>query len=196
MHNYPLDLSFKTLALSPQISVTDAGGNLLFYVKQKVFKLKEAVTVFADAQQTSPLYAINAERVIDFSARYNFTDPSGAALGAVKRQGLQSLWRARYDIFDGSAAPSLMIQEENVAIRLADGCANQIPFVGLFAGYFFNPAYLVSRPDGALVMRLQKQPAFFEGKFRIEKKAELDSAEETRILLSLLMMVLLERTRG
>ena len=47
MMNFPLTLNFKKLALSPQISVTDASGRLLFYVKQKAFKLKEAVTVFA-----------------------------------------------------------------------------------------------------------------------------------------------------
>lgn len=36
----------------------------------KAFKLKEAITVFADEAQTRPLYHINAGRVIDFSATY------------------------------------------------------------------------------------------------------------------------------
>ena len=49
---YPLELKFKVLALAPQISVTDAGGQQIFYVKQKLFKLKEAVTVFARASAT------------------------------------------------------------------------------------------------------------------------------------------------
>ncbi len=101
--NYPLDISFKVVALAPQISVTDASGNLVFYVKQKLFKLKEAVTVFADAQQTQPLYTMNADRVLDFSARYNFADLQGMPLGAVKRHGMKSLWKARYDILDGDA---------------------------------------------------------------------------------------------
>ena len=34
---YPLSLSFKLLALAPQITVTDSSGALLFYVKQKAF---------------------------------------------------------------------------------------------------------------------------------------------------------------
>ncbi|MCP4602297.1 MAG: hypothetical protein GY847_17565 [Proteobacteria bacterium] len=37
-------------------------------------KLREEVTVFADPDQNRPLYKINADRVIDFSARYHFTD--------------------------------------------------------------------------------------------------------------------------
>jgi hypothetical protein len=71
---FPLTLEFKKVALSPQISVLDASGNLIFYVKQKLFKLKEAITIFADREQTQPLYSINADRVIDFSARYRFKD--------------------------------------------------------------------------------------------------------------------------
>lgn len=195
MLNYPLNISFKIAALAPQISVTDASGNLVFYVKQKLFKLKEAVTVFADAQQTQPLYTMNADRVLDFSARYNFADQVGNPLGAVKRQGMKSLWKARYDILDGEAVV-MTIQEENPWVRVLDGLINQIPIVGLFAGYVFHPAYLISRMDETVVMRVQKQPAFFEGKFTIEQQAAFTEAEEKRMMLSVLMMLLLERTRG
>ncbi|RLC99601.1 MAG: hypothetical protein DRI77_02445 [Chloroflexi bacterium] len=195
MLNYPLGISFKIAALSPQISVTDASGNLVLYVKQKLFKLKEAVTVFADAQQTQPLYTMNADRVLDFSARYNFANQQGLPLGAVKRQGMKSLWKARYDILDGDAVV-MTIQEEDPWVRVIDSFLNQIPIVGLFSGYMFHPAYLISRMDETVIMRVQKQPAFFEGKFTIEKKAEFSETEEKRIILSVLMMLLLERTRG
>ena len=47
--NFPLDLRFKLLAIASQIAVTDAQGQLVYYAKQRAFKLKEAVTVFADA---------------------------------------------------------------------------------------------------------------------------------------------------
>jgi uncharacterized protein YxjI len=192
---YPLGLNFKIMALAPQISVTDASGQQVFYVKQKLFKLKEAVTVFADAAQTRPLYTINADRIIDFSAQYHFTDLMGMPLGSVKRDGMKSLWRSRFNILNGSS-PNLVIREENPWIKVVDGLVGQIPVVGMFSGYLLHPAYLVSREDNTGVMRLVKMPAFFEGKFRIDKLAELSQAEETRILLSLLMMVLLERSRG
>ena len=192
---YPLGLNFKIMAFAPQISVTDATGQQVFYVKQKLFKLKEAVTVFADAAQTRPLYTINADRIIDFSAQYHFTDLMGMPLGSVKRDGMKSLWRSRFNILNGSS-PNLVIREENPWIKVVDGLVGQIPVVGMFSGYLLHPAYLVSREDNTGVMRLVKMPAFFEGKFKIEKLAELSQAEETRILLSLLMMVLLERSRG
>jgi hypothetical protein len=58
--NYPLDLSFKLLALASQIYIRDANGNLFGYVKQKLFKLKEDINIFADESQTRQLYNIKA----------------------------------------------------------------------------------------------------------------------------------------
>jgi hypothetical protein len=193
--NYPLQVSFKILALARQLSVTDAGGNLVFYVKQKAFKLKESVTVFADASQTQPLYFINAARILDFSARYLFTDTGGASLGSVQRKGMKSIWKAHYDILDGEQV-TMTVREENAWTKVIDSVVGEIPIVGMFTGYMFHPAYLVSRPSGAVVLRLEKKPAFLEGKFAVEKHAELDKTEETRALLSLIMMILLERGRG
>lgn len=193
--NYPLQISFKVLAIAQQLSVTDAQGQLVFYVKQKAFKLKEAVTVFADAQQTRPLYTINADKVLDFSARYHFRDGNGNSIGSVKRQGMKSIWKARYDILDGEA-PVMMISEENGWVKVFDSLLGEIPIIGMFTGYFFHPAYRVTRPDGQPLLRLVKQPAFFEGKFIIEQQGQLSPIEETRALLSVIMMILLERRRG
>lgn len=193
--NYPLQLSFEILSLARKISVIDAAGNLSFYVKQKMFKLKESVTVFADVEQKLPLYELKADRVLDFSASYHFTDARGTHVGTVRRKGMKSLWRARYEIINGSG-PALTIQETNPWAKVGDALFGEIPIVGMFSGYLFHPEYLVAREDGTPVMRLKKQPAFFQGKFSIEKLAELSKEEETRILLSLIMMVLLERARG
>ena len=63
--NYPLKLSFKLLAIASQIYVRDANGNLLGYVKQKLFKLKENIDVFADEGQTQLLFNIKADRMLD-----------------------------------------------------------------------------------------------------------------------------------
>ena len=192
---YPLELQFKVMALAPQISVTDASGRLVFYVKQKLFKLKEVVTVFADAGQTQPLYKINADRVLDFSARYYFTDVNGLNWGSVKREGMKSLWKSHYEIYEGDT-PVMTIREESPWVKVLDGLFSGIPIIGMFSGYVFNPAFLASRPDGTVVVRLTKQPSFFESKFTISKQAALDESQETCILLSLLMMILLERSRG
>lgn len=194
--NYPLDLSFKLLALASQIYIRDSSGNLLGYVKQKLFKLKEDINIFADESQTQQLFNIKADRVIDFSAKYNFTDSSGRYIGAIKRQGMRSIWRANYDISNATGQQVLRIHEENGWIKVIDALVGEIPVVGMFTGYLFNPAYILEKMDGSPLMRLAKQPAFFEGKFQLSPQAQPTQEEETLCLLGALTMTLLERSRG
>jgi hypothetical protein len=192
---FPLSLSFKIVALAPQISVTDSGGNLVGYLKQKMFKLKEEVTVFEDVQQTRAAFHIKADRVIDFSPRFHFTNQFGQAVGSVKRQGKRSIWSAHYDVYDGDRV-TMLIREENPWVKVWDSLVGGVPILGMFSGYLFHPAYLLKSPDGRLLLKMKKQPAMWEGKFSIEKYAELSPEDEKRAILSLMMTVLLERTRG
>ena len=196
--DFPLRLTFKLLAIAPQFYLNDASGASLAYVRQKLFKFKEAVTMFADEQQTEVRYKIQADRVIDFSAQYNFTDAQGAALGCVKQRGLRSLWKASFDVLDGGLLLFHM-NEKSVLTRFLDTLLGQIPVIGVLSGYLFQAAYIVSRPDGEEVMVLTKQPALFEGRFRIDLAAgrtPLSAREADQLLLSLMMLVILERGRG
>ena len=192
---FPLTLRFKRIALAPQIRVTDATGALLYYVRQRAFTLREAVVVFADAEQTRPLYRMTADRVLDFSATYRIADEHGRVVGTVQRQGMRSLWRAHYDVRIGGAA-SLTIREENPWVKLLDGILGEIPVLGLFTGYVLHPAYRVARADGGPILRVAKQPALFESRYTIDRLADPTPEEETVVVLALLMMALLERGRG
>ena len=194
--NYPLDVSFKILALAPQIHVTDANGETVCYVKQKLFKLKEAVNVFHDASQQKKLCEIKADRIIDWSASYHFYDTSGESFGSVKRKGMRSLWKAHYDVFDEQESHQGTITEENPMAKVADSLLGEIPVLGMFTGYFFHPKYVLKTPQGQEIFRVTKKPAMFEGKYVIDKLAEVDPVEELRGLMSYLMMLLLERMRG
>lgn len=194
--NYPITLTFKLLALASQIYVRDANGNLIGYVKQKLLKLKEDINVFADENQTQVLYNIKADRVIDFSANYNFTDGQGKFLGSIKRQGMRSLWKTHYLIFNAQNQQVMEINEENAWIKVFDGLVGEIPLVGMFTGYVFNPAYIVSKSETAPIARLQKQPAMFEGKFLLSNQGPISANEEILVLLGVLTMTLLERARG
>ena len=196
MIDFPLDLRFKIIAIASQIAVRDAGGRMIFYVKQKAFKLKEAVTVFADEAQRTPLYRIAADRMLDISAQYKITSESGRTLGVLQRRGMRSFWRAHYEIHR-EGRPHLLIQEENPWVKLIDGFVGEIPIVGMFTGYMLHPAYAVTRMDGGeKVLRAVKQPALFEGRYRIERTAPLEDETEELAVLALLMMLLLERARG
>ena len=194
MIEFPLQIAFKRIALSPQIRVTNANGQLTHFVRQKLFKLKERVTVFADEAQTKVLFEIGADRVLDFNAAYRFTATDGRPVGQVIRRGMRSLWSAHYDIDGGGL--SLQVREENPWVKVLDGLFSSIPIIGLFAGYWFHPAYLLRDSAGRLVARVQKIPALTESRYRIEQVAPIDAAARDAMLLGVFMMLLLERTRG
>lgn len=192
---FPLTLRMKLIAVAPQFFVLDANQKQVAYIKQKLFKLKEAINVFADDTQKDILYTIAADRILDFSARYNLKDANGSALGAVKRHGMRSLWRAQYDVYDGDRIV-FTVSEESVVTRFLDNILSQIPLVGALSGYVFHPSYIVKRDTGAEVMRLSKQSALWEGVFKMELLASLTIAEQETLMLSLFMTVLLERQSG
>lgn len=192
---YPLKMTFSLFTLSQQISVTDASGRIVLYVKQKLFRFKERIEVFADAEMARKRFEINADRMIDFSANYHFTDAQGNPWGAVRREGMRSLWSAHYDIYD-EAGIEMSIREEEPWKRLLEGVLGDVPIVGFLVIYWLNPTYQVLQRDGVVTMRVVKKPSVFERYFEIEKCAEMDPDDELRALLALIMMVLLEKSRG
>ncbi|MGD1938239.1 MAG: hypothetical protein ACFCA4_11870 [Cyanophyceae cyanobacterium] len=196
MHQYPLHLKF-TWSFAQQIFLTDDSDELLFCIRQKMFKLKEVIGVFSDKERSQLKYEIKADRIIDFSARYNFTDSAGRDIGAVKRRGLRSIWRARYDIFNGDEIV-YTITEKNPWVKIADALFAEIPIVGLFTGFVFNPVYQVHRStdEGHIVMLLEKKPSFFSRIFTIKMLDKLEEYDEEKVLLSMIMMLLLEKARG
>jgi uncharacterized protein YxjI len=195
MFNYPLTLSFKIIAFNPQVRVTDSSGALVLYVKQRALAFKEDVKIFADEAQTNQLYQLKADRIIDWSAKYNITSPSGQAVGQLRRKGARSILKATYIIADSSGNEVGMIHEENGWIKVADALFSDLPLVGIFAGYIFNPAYFVDY-KGKTVLYLKKQPAFLEGKFTVEKRGDFGEADENLLLSSVIMSMMLERGRG
>lgn len=192
---FPLQIVFKVLALTPQMYVTDATGTAIGYVKQKLLAFKESVTVFTDDTQSQPIYTMNADRVIDFTANYHLADASGRSLGHVRREGVRSLWRAHYTIAIGDK-PTFEVNEASGWVRLLDSIVSQIPFLELLTGYFLNPTYIVTRIGGPETLRMIKRPALLETHFAISQSGPIDGDEQATALLGLMMIVLLERSRG
>ena len=195
---YPLSLKFKIIALRSKFFVTDSDNQPVLYVEQKLFKLKEHVEVFTNSTKEKKLCDIKATKVIDWSSSYDFTDEQGNSLGGIRRKGLKSLWRARYEIYlgNGDEAAEFNVSEESVLVRIVDGILGQLPILGDLSGYIANPTYIVNDSSGNPVMRLRKKPAFLEGKFSIESLCELPTSQQVQVLIGLFMMVLLERNRG
>ncbi len=196
-YQYPLSLVFKITTLSTDFTVTDVREKPVFYVRQKMFKLLEEVVVCKDSTQAQKLYTIKANKWLDFSAAYNFTNTAGQDLGKIARKGWASIFKAHYEIFDAQQALNYTVREENAWVKVFDALFSEIPILGIFTGYLFHPAYLVTNKAGTVVVRLVKEPSLIGRRFKLEKKLGFTTEEEEeRVLLSLSMLLLLERRRG
>lgn len=193
---FPVQFTFKIGTLSNDFLVEDAMGNDIGYVRQKMLKMIDEVVVYDNDLKSNILFTIKANKWIDFSATYTFTNHLGQEIGRIGRKGWASIWKARYEIFDEKANQDLLIQEENAWVKVGDAILSEIPILGLFTGYLFNPSYIVTRPDGTEVIRLKKQPSLVGRRFLLEKLNNFEPGEEERVILGLMMMILMERRRG
>lgn len=192
---YPLTLTFKFLTISSFIRVVDASGQLVSYVKQRAFRLKENVTIYADEQQTRPLYHMKANKIIDIGATYAISAAGGRPVGAVRQRGLRTFWKATYDILDETGNAIAVVHEQDPWVKVLDTLIGEIPFVGFVIQQWINPSYLID-VDGTTYLRLRKRPSLIERRFSLEQEAPLPPRLENVALPAVLMIVLLERGRG
>jgi len=195
--HFPLRLRFKIITLASQIYATDSQGTDIFYVKQKLFKFKEAIEIYNNAAKEQLLFTLKADRVLDFSPQFTLRNSRDEEVGTIKRHGARSIWKASYDI-SVHGNPYAHVREASVWIKVLDGFLGEIPIVGLLAGYIFHPEYIVEDASGRHIATLAKKPAFFEGVFELQDIAISEADEDTQTIVAALLMAvaLMERTRG
>lgn len=203
MYDYPLNLRFKLVALAPRIIVTDNKGKEILFVSQKIFKLKEDIRIYRSQAKQDEIFNIKANKILDFNTRYSFYESSSQSpLGSVKAKAWRSILSATYMIDDASEQQMMWIKEDNPWVKVGDTLFQEIPIVGMFAGYVFNPTYTCYRsPEvddkSQPVMQIKKQAAFFESAFTIDLlDPNIDRDEEVSALLSFMLMVQFMRRRG
>ena len=193
---YPLFLKFKISTLSSDFNISDKNGNSLAYVRQKLFKLKEDVVVYNNESRTQENFRIRANQWIDFNASYAITDHTGKNLGKIARKGMRSIWKSQYEIIDENEKIKFQINEDNARIKIWDSFVGEIPIIGMFTGYFLNPSYTVKDASGKEYFKLKKMPSLIGRRFQLDRLIDIDDEDESLVILSFLMMVLLERERG
>ncbi|WP_299276270.1 hypothetical protein [uncultured Psychroserpens sp.] len=193
---FPINFTFNVTTISNDFSATDATGKTVAYVRQKMFKLKEDINIYSNESKNHLAYNIRADKWIDFSAAYSMKDAQGREIGKIARKGWASIWKAHYELIDQHQKLQYHIREDNAWVKVLDGVLGNIPIIGGFTGYLFNPSYTVTDLKGQAVCQLKKEPSFFGRKFKLSKLKPIDNDDDERIILGFMMMVLLERRRG
>lgn len=195
-YNYPLDFRFKIGTLSNDFEAKDAFGNTIFYVREKILTWRDQMKVYSDSSKTELLYEIKSNKLIDFQQTFSISNAQGEVIGKVRRKTIRSFWKSTFNLMSSSDEHDHTIVEKNAFVKMWDGIFGEIPVIGILSGYFFNPSYILSTNSGEALFELKKQPSFFGRKFSVEKLSNDSNLNEERLILSLAVMVLAERSRG
>lgn len=99
--------------------VYNAMGKLILFSKQKAFKLKEDIRVFADESMSAERLVIKARQIVDFSAAYDVVDQAeNRKIGALRRKGWKSIVRDSWEFLSGDDQPIAMLVEDSMLMSL------------------------------------------------------------------------------
>lgn len=192
---YPITYNFKKIALSNKVTATNASGEVILYAHQKLLKIREKILIYSDVNQTNQLGELNADRVIDFSPMQTFTNMNGQPVLKVKRNGGRSIWRADYEIMDAGEHTYFRVREEKAWVKVMDTLFSEIPILGLFAGYLFNPKYNVFDENGTIIGQIVKNPALLESNYVLNiENSNINKAE--LLPIATMTVITRERQRG
>src|SRR5215213_7065482 len=94
-------------------------GELLFYSKQKAFRLKEDIRLYGDESATEEVLTIHARSWLDFAAAYDVVDTQlGEKVGGLKRRGFTSMVRDEWTFMDANDQDIGTIQEDSAVLAL------------------------------------------------------------------------------
>ena len=112
-------LKRQVFALTGKLRFYNPNDELVLYVEQKMFRLREDIRVFGDESKTQELLLIQACNIIDFSAAYDVIEAAnGQKVGALRRKGLKSMFRDEWEVLDAADQPIGMLFEDSVGQAL------------------------------------------------------------------------------
>lgn len=102
-----------------QFQIFDEENNLIGMSKQKAFKLKEDIRVFADEKMTDERMMIKARSILDFSSAYDVIKTATQELmGTYKRKGWSSMLRDSWLLMDPSGNEVGKIEEDSMMLAM------------------------------------------------------------------------------
>jgi hypothetical protein len=105
----------KVFSFIPKFYFCDEAGNVLAFLRKKMFTWKDEIRVFTDENQSLELLNIKARKIIDWGTAFDVTDSiNRQKVGALKRRGWKSLVRKEWILMDSNDQEIGKIQEDSV----------------------------------------------------------------------------------
>ncbi|MBN1898905.1 MAG: hypothetical protein JW827_09020 [Spirochaetes bacterium] len=172
-HNYYLFRRKVFKLFGGAFHVYDDQKNLLFYSKQKAFKLKEDFRIYADEAQTRELLNIKTPQILDIGATYYVKDStSGEEVGALRRKGLKSIIKDEWIFLSKDGKETGKLTEKSWLVAILSRIINFIP-----------QTYLITSADGRLIVEIKQHFNPFILKYSMFLK-EPEPSIDRRLLIS------------
>ncbi len=94
-------------------------GDLIFFCRQKGFKLKEDIRLYSDDQKTDELLTLRARNIIDWGATYDVVDSAaGEVVGSLRRKAMKSIIRDEWLLFEPAGAQIGRLYEDSQSLAI------------------------------------------------------------------------------
>jgi len=109
----------KLISVAHKYFVRDSAGQLVAFVHQKMFKLKEDIRIYSDESKTTEIMRIQQANILDFSGSFQVIDSqTGELVGILKRKGLKSMLKDEWKILDAYQNEMGLVKEQGGIIWL------------------------------------------------------------------------------
>lgn len=126
--------------------IYDGDGNLVFYSRQKAFKLREDFRVYSDERQIEELLTIKTPQILDIGATYNVYDTTtNETVGAIRRKALKSIVKDEWAFLSNEGREIGKLTESSITKALLSRFINLIP-----------QTYVVVSTDGREVAEIRQ----------------------------------------
>lgn len=109
----------KKLAIAHKYYVRNSADQVVAFVQQKMFKLKEDIRIYTDETKTTEMMRIQQANILDFSGSFQVIDSqTGQIIGILKRKGWKSLLKDEWKILDAHQTEIGKIREQGGIVWL------------------------------------------------------------------------------
>jgi uncharacterized protein YxjI len=112
-------LKRQVFALTGKLRFFNPQEQLVLYVEQKMFRLREDIRLYSDESKSQEVLLIKARSIIDFNAAYDIIDaPLNQKVGTLRRKGWRSMMRDEWEVLDPQDQVVGMLFEDSVGQAL------------------------------------------------------------------------------
>ncbi len=112
-------LKRQFLAMTGKLRFYGPRDEIVLFVEQKMFRLREDIRVYSDESKSREVLVIKARTIIDFSAAYDVVDASDdVKVGTLRRKGFKSMLRDEWEVLDSTDRPVGSLFEDSMGLAV------------------------------------------------------------------------------